>query len=69
MKLISVQSRGDRIANVQSESVRGGENIFLFIGKEISPWGNAWVVCAKSFSFEFSALKAAERWLKGAKSA
>lgn len=65
MKLISVQSSGNRIANVQNESVRG-KSIFLFVGKEISPWGNSSVVCAESFSFEFSALKAAAKWLKGA---
>jgi hypothetical protein len=66
MILISVQSRGNRIANVQKESVRG-KSIFLFVGKEISPWGNSSVVCAESFPFEFSALQAAEWWLKGAK--
>jgi len=65
MKLISVQSRGNRIANVQNESVRG-KSIFLFVVKEISPWGNSSVVCAESFSFESSALKAATEWLEGA---
>ena len=65
MKLISVQSRGNRLANVQDESVKG-KSFFLFVGKEISPWGNSSVVCAASFSFECSALKAAEKWLRGA---
>lgn len=66
MKLISVQSRGDRLVRV----VKTFKRLYIAYGKRHSyhpEWGETNIATTISASTEeVEALKAAEQWLKGA---